>query len=471
MVESTEPKKYDFIVIGAGSGGMGAGRRAAQLGKKVVMMENRVIGGTCVNVGCVPKKVMFNLANFIEESQAMKGYGVQGVDGLKVDYAHFKTQRDTYVKRLNGIYEKNLAKSEIDYVAGTCKFVGPKVVEVEGVQYTADHIMIASGSSPAEQKFPGSEHCGSSDDFFIWEELPKRAVVIGGGYIGIELAQILHALGVKVTLIVRSRMLRFLDDDLHDVLVENMKKLGIDLRLGVSHEGVEKNEDGSYTVSLTDKETVVVDKVLACLGRPPLVDPLALDKAGVAVKDGAVVVDEFQNTNVPGIYAIGDVTNQITLTPVAIRAGRIVSERIFNGRTGLKMDYNNVATIVFSHPVIGTVGDSERDAKKKHGEDKIQVFNSTFTNMFYSPALPEHKLSSKFKVVCLKTGEDNGKDSRHLKVIGVHGIGKGIDEMMQGISIAVTMGATKQDFDNSVAIHPTASEEWVLLDGRFEDSK
>ena len=472
MVESTQQTKtYDFIVIGAGSGGMGAGRRAAQFGKKVVMMENRVIGGTCVNVGCVPKKVMFNLANFIEELQVMKGYGVNGIEEIKVDFAHFKQQRDAYVLRLNGIYEKNLAKSEIDYVKGTCKFVSDKVVEVEGVRYTAEHIMIASGSTPAQEQFPGAEFCENSDDFFTWDTLPERAVVIGGGYIGIELAQILHALGVKVTLLVRSSMLRtFLDEDLHSVLLENMQKLGLDVRLKTSHDSVAKNPDGTLTVTTKTGETIVADKVLACIGRPPNITPLCLDQTGIKVEKNAVVVDEYQNTTVPGVYAIGDVTNQITLTPVAIRAGRIVSERIFNNRTGLKMDYNNVATVVFSHPPIGTVGLPEFEAKAKHGEENIQVFGSAFTNMFYSPATdPKHKLSSKFKVVCLKTGPDNGKDSRHLKVVGVHGIGKGIDEMMQGISIAVSMGATKQDFDNSVAIHPTASEEWVLLDGRFED--
>ena len=445
MVESSGPKQYDYIVIGAGSGGMASGRRAAQFEKKVLMCENRVIGGTCVNVGCVPKKVMFNLANFIEELGVLKGYGVEGTEGVKVDFAKFKQQRDDYVKRLNGIYEKNVAKSKIDYVKGTCKFVSDKVVEVEGVQYTADHILIASGSTPAQEQFPGAELCSNSDDFFTWEQLPARAVVIGGGYIGVELAQILHALGVKVTLVVRSKMLRtVIDEDLHGILEENMAKLGLDLRLGCQHEGVTKNADGSLRVALKGGDTVDADKVLVAIGRPPNVEPLALQNTGVQVAKGAVVVDEFQNTAVNGVYAIGDVTNQITLTPVAIRAGRILSERLFNGRQGLKMDYNNVATIIFSHPPIGTVGLSERDAKAKYGDDKIKVFPSgSFTNMFYSPADPEHKLSSLFKIVCLITGEDNGKDNRHLKVIGVHGIGRGIDEMMQGISIAVTMGATK----------------------------
>ena len=223
-----------------------------------------------------------------------------------------------------------------------------------------------------------------------------------------------------------------------------MAKLGLDLRLGSQHEGVAKNADGSLRVTLKGGDIVDADKVLVAIGRPPNVEPLALQSTGVQVAKGAIVVDEFQNTAVNGVYAIGDVTNQITLTPVAIRAGRILSERLFNGRQGLKMDYNNVATIIFSHPPIGTVGLSERDAKAKHGDDKIKVFPSgSFTNMFYSPAAPEQKLSSLFKIVCLVTGEDNGKDYRHLKVIGVHGIGRGIDEMMQGISIAVTMGATK----------------------------
>lgn len=432
-------KTYDFIVIGAGSGGMGAGRRASLLGKKVAMIENRVIGGTCVNVGCVPKKVMFNLANFLEEAHVMQDYGVNGTEGLKLDFKTFKQRRDAYVKRLNGIYETNIAKADVDYFKGTAKFESNKVVSVStGAKLTADHIMIASGSYPETPNFEGSEHCINSDHIFEMEELPEKMVVIGGGYIGIEIAQIMQAFGVKVTLLVRDIPLRFVDKDVVDELVVNMKKLGMDVRLKTPFTKVTKGDNGMLSVHLNDGTTVEGEKCLIALGRPPNVEPLALENTDVKVEKRAVVVDEFQNTTAPGIYAIGDVTNQATLTPVAIRAGRIVSERIFNNRPGLKMSYDNIATVIFSHPPIGTVGMGEQEAKKKFGDDKVKAYRSKFTNMFYSPAQSDDKKqSSLFKLICHI--QDDGQE----KVVGLHGLGKGIDEMMQGCSVAITMGATK----------------------------
>lgn len=251
------------------------------MGKKVCMIENRVIGGTCVNVGCVPKKVMFNLANFLEEAHAMKGYGVSGAEGLTLDFAAFKAKRDGYVKRLNGIYERNVANAEIRYVPGTASFVSDKVVKVGEELFTAEHIMIASGSMPEAGGFTGMEHCMNSDDFFEMEELPDKMVVIGGGYIGIELAQILAAFGVKITLVVRSIMLRFCDRDIIDVLMENMTKLGIDFKLDAPHESVTKNEDGTLKVNLKSGESIDCNKCLVALGRPPNVEPLQLQNTGV----------------------------------------------------------------------------------------------------------------------------------------------------------------------------------------------
>ena len=246
-----------------------------------------------------------------------------------------------------------------------------------------------------------------------------------------------------------------------------MKKLGVEVKLDSPHESVTKEADGSLSVKLKSGEIIPCDKCLVALGRPPNVEPLALQNTGVEIVKGAIKVDELQNTTVPGVYAIGDVTDQVTLTPVAIRAGRVLVERIFNNRPDLKVNYNDIATIIFSHPPIGTVGLSAEQAVKNFGEDQVKVFTSGFTNMFYSPAEEQHKQKSMFKVVTQVTGEDNGHDYKHLKVVGVHGIGRGIDEMMQGISIAITMGANKQDFDNSLAIHPTASEEFVLFEPRF----
>ena len=462
---SAEPQSFDYIVIGAGSGGLGSGRRAALLGKKVAMIENKVIGGTCVNVGCVPKKVMFNLANFLEEAHLMKDYGVEGTEGLKLDFAHFKKQRDGYVKRLNGIYETNVAKSGVSYFTGTAAFKDAKTIETsEGAILTAPHILIAAGSKPAAAPFEGAEFCIDSDGVFEMEELPKSIVVLGGGYIGVEMAQIMAAFGVKTTLLCRSKFLSHVDQELIEVLLDSMNKLGLDARTKSPFTGVSKLDNGLLRVALADGGHVDAEKVLVALGRPPNVEPLKLDNAGVKIdKSGLVIVDEFQNTNVEGIYAIGDIAlGTPQLTPVAIRAGRILSERLFNNRTDLKMCYDNIATVIFSHPTIGVVGLTEEQAKAKFGDDKVKVHRSKFTNMFFSPALTqEKKHQSLFKIICHE--EKEGVQ----KVVGCHCIGKGVDEMMQGISIAITMGATKQDFDNSVAIHPTASEEFVLMDAHY----
>lgn len=366
------------------------------------------------------------------------------------------------MKRLNGIYTNNIKKQDIDYYEGTAWFKSKNQVETsEGKVLEAEHIVIASGSAPNTKVFKGNEHCWSSDDIFTMEEVPKSMIVLGGGYIGVEMAQIMHALGCKTTLLARSTLLRgYCDQELIPILTENMAKLGMECRLNSPHEGVEKLENGQLRVTLKDGSTLDADVVLSAVGRHPDVTPLKVENAGVALKaSGAVIVDEYQNTNVPGIYAIGDVTEQATLTPVAIRQGRIVSERLFNNKPTLKMNYDNIATAVFSHPPIGSIGLSEDDAKAKWGEDKVKCYRSKFINMYYSPAATqEKKQTSLVKLVCHI--EDDGTE----RVIGAFAIGKGVDEMMQGISVAVTMGASKQDFDNSVAIHPTASEEWVLMD-------
>lgn len=285
------------------------------------MIENKVIGGTCVNVGCVPKKVMLNLASYLEAGKLFNDYGVSGTEGLSLDFKAFKEQRDGYVKRLNGIYHKNIANDGLTYFTGTASFKDAKtIVTSEGAEISADHICIASGSYPRVPAFPGGEHCWSSDDIFSMEELPKSMVTLGGGYIGVEMSQIMVALGVKTTLLARSKILRGMtDQELIPILMENMAKLHLDCRPNTPFTSVEKLENGLLRVNLADGGHVDAEKVLSALGRPPAVDDLKLDNAGVVVEKGAVKVDEWQNTNVEGIYAIGDVTNQINLTPVAIR--------------------------------------------------------------------------------------------------------------------------------------------------------
>ena len=299
-------------------------------------------------------------------------------------------------------------------------------------------------------------------------ELPKSIVCVGGGYIGVEMAQIMAALGVKVTLVTRGTILKNIDRDIIEELMNNMKKLGVEIMLNAPHKSVKKEKDGSLTLHLDvlkGNDKVSADQVLLALGRPANLEALGLKQTKIQNEKGFVAVDEFQNTTVPGVYAVGDVTNNgYALTPVAIRAGRILADRIFNNKTNLKMVYENIPTVIFSHPPIGSVGLSEEEAKKKYGETNIVAYRSSFVNMLYSPAQdPSLKLSSLFKVICLKKGDGPANE----KVLGCVGIGKGMDEMLQGLSIAITMGATKQDFDNSVAIHPTASEEWVLLDANL----
>lgn len=285
-------------------------------------------------------------------------------------------------------------------------------------------------------------------------------IVLGGGYIGVEMAQIFQALGVKVTLLVRAKLLRgHVDQELIPILVENMKKLGLDVRLDTPFNGVEKAGDNLLQVNLADGSNVQAQKVLQAIGRPPNFQPLKLENAGVIVENNAIKVDDYFKTNVDGIFAIGDVINKVNLTPMAIRQGRILSKNLYEkvDRPPIKCCHENVATVIFSHPTIGTVGHSEDDAVAKYGKEAVTVYKEDFINMFYSPAATQDKkLKSMFKVICANI---DGKE----RVVGCHAIGKGVDEMMQGISIAVTMGATKQDFDNSVAIHPTASEEWVLM--------
>eukprot|EP00347_Sterkiella_histriomuscorum_P010522 403375964 len=468
MVEQLVKAHYNFLIIGAGSGAMGAGRRAAMFGQKVAMIENKKIGGTCVNVGCVPKKVMYNLANFIEDAHVVKDYGLDGLDNLKLDFPQFVRNREAYIKRLNDIYTNNLKNANIDYITGTARFISPKEVEVNNGEdqpverYSADHILIASGSYPENGEFEGKEHCWSSDDVFAANELPKEIIVIGGGYIAVEMSQIMQAFGVKTTLLVRETVLRVVDKDVTDLLLENMKKLGLDVKLNTPFKRVSKNqENGLLCVETETGEQFHAEKVLVAIGRPQLLQGLNLEAAGVEIEKGAVKVDENHFTNVPGIYAIGDVTKHIQLTPVAIKAGRILSEYLFNERKDLRMNYDNIPTVIFSHPPIGYVGLSEQQARKEFG-DKVKVYKSKFVNMFYSLAKDDQKkLNTLMKLICVV--QEDGQE----KIVGCHCIGRNIDEMMQIISVTLNMGATKKDYDSTVAIHPTASEEFVLMDPKL----
>lgn len=447
-------KEYDYIVIGGGSGGIASANRAAMHGAKVILFEGKEVGGTCVNVGCVPKKVMWYGAQVAETLHRYAGeYGFD-VTINKFDFAKLKANRQAYIDRIHGSYERGFDSNGVERVYEYARFVDPHKVEVAGERYTAPHILIATGGHALYPNIPGSEYGITSDGFFELDEVPKRTAVIGAGYIAVEVAGVLNALGSDTHLFVRKdRPLRTFDKDIVDVLVDEMAKSGPTLHTHANATEVVKNADDSLTISFDNGETITVDCLIWAIGRAANTSGFGLEKTGVKLTEkGTIYSDEFENTSVPGIYALGDVTGKLDLTPVAVKAGRQLSERLFNNKADAKLDYTDVATVVFSHPVIGSVGLTEEKAIAKYGAENIKVYKSSFTPMY--TALGDNRQPSTMKLVTL--GEDE-------KIIGLHGIGYGVDEMIQGFSVAIKMRATKADFDNTVAIHPTGSEEFVTM--------
>lgn len=447
-------KEYDYIVIGGGSGGIASANRAAMHGVKVILFEGKEVGGTCVNVGCVPKKVMWYGAQVAETLHRYAGeYGFD-VTINKFDFARLKANRQAYIDRIHGSYERGFDSNGVERVYEYARFVDPHTVEVAGERYTAPHILIATGGHALYPNIPGSEYGITSDGFFELDEVPKRTAVIGAGYIAVEVAGVLNALGSDTHLFVRKdRPLRTFDKDIVDVLVDEMAKSGPTLHTHANATEVVKNTDDSLTISFDNGETITVDCLIWAIGRAANTSGFGLEKTGVKLTEkGTIYSDEFENTSVPGIYALGDVTGKLDLTPVAVKAGRQLSERLFNNKADAKLDYTDVATVVFSHPVIGSVGLTEEKAIAKYGPENIKVYKSSFTPMY--TALGDNRQPSTMKLVTL--GDDE-------KIIGLHGIGYGVDEMIQGFSVAIKMGATKADFDNTVAIHPTGSEEFVTM--------
>jgi len=448
---------FDYLVIGAGSGGLASARKAASFGAKVGIIESGPLGGTCVNVGCVPKKVMFNAASIKEvlDHDARANYGFSFSEPT-FDWPKLKTARDAYIKRLNGIYETNLDKSGVTTILGSAKFKSKTEVEVDGVGvYSADRILIACGGRPKMLGIPGEELAIDSDGFFLLEDLPKSCCVIGAGYIAVEMAGILNALGCETTLVIRKeKVLRTFDQTLSDVLTEEIKSSGINLVTNATPQKLSKREDGSFCLETAAGKLDGFQIVLNAIGRIPNTDRLALDKCGVLVDgENHVIVDEYQNTNVPSIHSLGDCCGKWLLTPVAIAAGRRLARRLYNDEKDLKLEYHYIPTVVFSHPPIGTVGYTEQEAEDKYGREDLKIYKTSFTNMYFT--LSERKQKTTMKLICLK--------SENERVIGLHIMGLNCDEMMQGFSVAVKMGATKAQFDDTVAIHPTASEELVTM--------
>ena len=447
-------REYDIIAIGGGSGGSATMNRAAMHGAKAAVIEGNIIGGTCVNVGCVPKKVMWYGA---QVSETLKNYAADygyTIGETSFDFKTLRKNREAYIERSRQAFSNNFNRNGVDYIEGYARFVDKNTVEVNGEHIRAKHIVIATGSYAFVPNVPGSELGGTSDDVFAWEELPESVSVIGAGYIAVELAGVLHALGVKTDLFVRKGgPLRGFDQGIVEVLVEEMKKNGQPLHTHKVPQKLEKLDNGDIQIHFEDGTTHTSQKVIWAVGRKANVQQLNLEAAGVELTErGFIQVDEYQNTTTPGIYALGDVSGEKELTPVAIKAGRTLAERLFNGKTVAKMDYELIPTVVFSHPAIGSIGLTQEQAEAKYGAENIKVYQSTFAGMY--SAITVHRQMTKLKLITL--GEEE-------KVIGLHGIGEGIDEMIQGFAVAVKMGATKADFDATVAIHPTASEEFVTM--------
>ena len=447
-------REYDIIAIGGGSGGSATMNRAAMYGAKAAVIEGNIIGGTCVNVGCVPKKVMWYGA---QVSETLKNYAADygyTIGETSFDFKTLRNNREAYIERSRQAFSNNFNRNGVDYIEGYARFVDKNTVEVNGEHIRAKHIVIATGSYAFIPNVPGSELGGTSDDVFAWEELPESVSIIGAGYIAVELAGVLHALGVKTDLFVRKGgPLRGFDQGIVEVLVEEMKKNGQPLHTHKVPQKLEKLDNGDIQIHFEDGTTHTSQKVIWAVGRKANVHQLNLEAAGVELTErGFIQVDEYQNTTTPGIYALGDVSGEKELTPVAIKAGRTLAERLFNGKTDAKMDYELIPTVVFSHPAIGSIGLTQEQAEAKYGVENIKVYQSTFAGMY--SAITVHRQMTKLKLITL--GEEE-------KVIGLHGIGGGIDEMIQGFAVAVKMGATKADFDATVAIHPTASEEFVTM--------
>ena len=449
----SQMERVDYLVIGGGSGGLASARRAATYGARVAVVESGALGGTCVNVGCVPKKVMWNASQIAETLELAEGYGFD-VEVRGHDFAGLRRRREAYIERMRGVYDKHLTKDGVQLIRGRALLVGPHEARVGEQVISADHVLIATGSSPTFPDIPGVELGASSDGFFGLEALPKRALIVGAGYIAVELAGVLRGMGSEVTLAMRNeRPLRGFDTMLGDALREAMEQSGVHVRLSSTVASLSLKPNGERVATLTDGHTLPpVDAVFWTIGRHPNTANLGLESAAVRVDaERHVVVDEWQNTTAPGVYAIGDVTGRATLTPVAIAAGRRLSDRLFGGKPEAKLDYQDIPSVVFSHPPIGSVGLSEADARAKHG-DAVKVYSTRFTNMYY--AVSEKKAMTHMKLVCVGPEE---------RVVGVHVIGRGADEIIQGFAVAVKVHATKADFDRTVAIHPTAAEELVTM--------
>ncbi len=441
--------EYDLFTIGAGSGGVRASRLSASFGAKVAIAEERYLGGTCVNVGCIPKKLLVYAAHFSEDFEDAAGFG-WSVGERHVDWRKLITNKNAEIERLNGVYRRLLEQSGATILDGHANILDPHTVFVGQKQYTADHILVATGGWPIAPEVPGSKHAITSNEAFFLPTLPNRIIIVGGGYIGTEFAGIFHGLGTQVTQIYRGPLfLRGFDDDVRKTLAVEMRKKGIELRFNTNVEKIEKVNDG-IRATLTGGVSVEADLIMFATGRSPNTRSLGLDNVAVELnRKGAVVVDDYSRSTVPSIYAIGDCTDRLNLTPVAIAEGRAVAETLFHNNP-MKPNHANVPSAVFSQPSVGTVGLTEAEARERYGE--IEVYKATFRAL-------KHTLTGRDELTMMKLVVDRATD----RVVGCHMVGPDAGEIIQGLAVALTCGATKAQFDATIGIHPTAAEEFVTM--------
>ncbi|VVP97417.1 Glutathione amide reductase [Pseudomonas fluorescens] len=442
---------FDLYVIGAGSGGVRAARFAAGFGAKVAVAESRYLGGTCVNVGCVPKKLLVYGAHFAEDFEQASGFG-WSLGKANFDWATLIANKDREINRLNGIYRNLLVNSGVTLHEAHAKIVGPHEVEVNGERFTAKNILIATGGWPHIPEIPGHEHAIGSNEAFFLKELPKRVLVVGGGYIAVEFAGIFHGLGANTTLLYRGDLfLRGFDGSVRKHLQEELTKRGLDLQFNADIARIDKQADGSLKATLKDGRVLEADCVFYATGRRPMLDNLGLENTDVQLTDkGFIKVDEQYQTSEPSILALGDVIGRVQLTPVALAEGMAVARRLFKPEQYRPVDYKMIPTAVFSLPNIGTVGLTEEEAREA-GHDVV-IFESRFRPMKLTLTECQEKTLMKLVV-----------DGKTDKVLGCHMVGPDAGEIVQGLAIALKAGATKRDFDDTIGVHPTAAEEFVTM--------
>ncbi len=441
---------FDLFVIGAGSGGVRAGRMAAAMGVKVGMAEDRYMGGTCVNVGCVPKKLFVYGSHYQEDFENAAGFGWD-VKANGFDWPTLRDNKTKEIERLNGIYRNMLKNAGVNLIEGRARITGPNSVEVSGQEYSAERILVATGGWPFVPEFEGSEHAITSNEVFYLDEFPKRALVVGGGYIAVEFAGIFAGLGADTSLIYRGDMfLRGFDEEVRRFTAEEVAKKGVNLRFNNNITKIEKQSDGSLLAHMTDGTVLEADTILYATGRVPNVTDLGLETVNVEQqKNGAIVVNDNFETSEPSIYAIGDVIDRVQLTPVALAEGMALVRNLFGGQDQ-KVDYNLIATAVFCQPNIGTVGLSEEQAREQYAN--VDVYKSSFRAM-------KHTLSGSDEKTFMKMLVDRDTD----KVLGIHMVGADAGEIIQGMAVALKAGATKAVFDSTIGIHPTSAEEFVTM--------